>query len=136
MPVVTKKYSEAVKIFSDLKGKKPLEVYSKMAEKGYTWNTFEGTWETESAKAEIPVINLNIKCQNALIDDAIELVREALKEYGLEVIKESRPYPAKQMNEKTKKYEESTSHSNAYIQILYPDSGSEDSDLLDDAEEA
>jgi hypothetical protein len=136
MAVVTKKYSEAVKIFADLKGKKPLEVYSRLADKGYTWNSFDGTWESEASKSELPVINLNIKCQNALIDDAIELVREALKEYGLDVIKESRPYPAKQMNEKTKKYEESPSHSNAYIQILYPDSGSEDIDSSFDDSDA
>ena len=47
MATITKKYKEAIAIFSDLNGKKPLEVYSKMADKGYDWNSFDSKWERE-----------------------------------------------------------------------------------------
>jgi hypothetical protein len=130
MATVTKKYKQAIAIYPDLNGKKPLEVYSKMADKGYDWNSFESKWEREGEKDIVPIINLNIKVQNELADDAIELIRSALEEYGLEVIKESRPYPSKERDAKDKLVNSKT-HSNAYIQILFPDAfgaSSEDSD--------
>lgn len=132
MTTITKKYKEAITIFSDLKGKKPLEVYSKMADKGYGWNSFEGKWELEGEKDVLPIINLNIKVQNELADDAIELIRSALEEYGLEIIKESRPYPSKERDSKDKLVNSKT-HSNAYIQIIFPDTfGSSDEDQSDE----
>lgn len=121
MTTITKKYKEAIVLFPTLKGKKPLEVYSKMADKGYDWNSFESSWELEGEKDSLPIINLNIKVQNELADDAIELIRSALEEYGMEVIKESRPYPSKERDSKDKLVNSKT-HSNAYIQILFPDS--------------
>jgi hypothetical protein len=119
MGTITKKYKEAIAIFSELNGKKPLEVYSKMADKSYEWNSFETRWEREGEKDTTPIINLNIKVQNELADDAIELIRAALEEFGLEVIKESRPYPSKERDSKDKLVNSKT-HSNAYIQIIFP----------------
>lgn len=119
MATVTKKYKEAIKIFPDLKGKKPLEVYGRLTDKGYEWNSFDSRWELEGERDELPIINLNIKVQNELADDALELIRAALEEYGLEVIKETRPYPSKERDSKDKLVNSKT-HSNAYIQILYP----------------
>jgi hypothetical protein len=120
MTTITKKYKQAISIDPDLQGKKPLEVYSKMTDKGYEWNSFEGVWEMEGDKDILPIINLNVKVQNELVDDAIELIRSALEEYGLEVVKESRPYPSKERDSKDKLINSKT-HSNAYIQILFPD---------------
>ncbi len=120
MATITKKYKEAINIFPELKGKKPLEVYGKMTDKGYEWNSFDTSWERESDKSVVPIINLNIKVQNELADDALELIRAALEEYGLDVIKESRPYPSKERDAKDKLVNSKT-HSNAYIQIRYPD---------------
>lgn len=126
MATITKKYKQAIAIFPDLNGKKPLEVYSKMADKGYDWNSFESKWEREGEKEVLPIINLNIKVQNELADDAVELIRSALEEYGLEIIKESRPYPSKERDSKDKLVNSKT-HSNAYIQIVFPDTfGSSD----------
>lgn len=135
MAIATKKYLEAIKIFSDLKGKKPLEVYSKMADKGYDWNSFETRWELETEKEALPIININIKCANALADDALELIADALENYGLTIERRSRPYPSKEKDEKTGKLIESKTHSNAYIQILYPDSMEEGEEILEDIEE-
>lgn len=120
MTTITKKYKEAISLYPTLKGKKPLEVYSKMTDSGYDWNSFEGKWEAEGEKDIAPIINLNIKVQNELADDAIELLRSALEEYGLEIIKESRPYPSKERDSKDKLVNSKT-HSNAYIQVLFPD---------------
>jgi hypothetical protein len=125
MAIATKKYLEAIKIYPDLKGKKPLEVYGKLADKGYEWNSFDSRWELETDKAEIPIININIKVQNELADDALEMVRAALEEYGLTILKETRPYPSKERDSKDKLVNSKT-HSNAYIQVIFPD-GSEDS---------
>jgi hypothetical protein len=134
MATVTKKYKEAIQIFPDLKGKKPLEVYSKLADKGYDWNSFESKWEREGEKDIVPIINLNLKVQNELADDAIELIRSALEEYGLEIIKESRPYPSKERDSKDKLVNSKT-HSNAYIQVLFPDTfGSSDEEVTDDSD--
>lgn len=132
MTTITKKYKQAIAVFPDLNGKKPLEVYSKMADKGYDWNSFESKWEIESEKDIAPIINLNIKVQNELADDAIELIRSALEEYGLDIIKESRPYPSKERDSKDKLVNSKT-HSNAYIQILFPDTfGSGEDEISDD----
>lgn len=133
MATVTKKYKQAIAIFPDLNGKKPLEVYSKLDDHGYDWNSFEGKWEREGEKDIVPIINLNIKVQNELADDAIELIRSALEEYGLEVIKESRPYPSKERDSKDKLVNSKT-HSNAYIQILFPDAFGGSSEESDDEE--
>jgi hypothetical protein len=138
MTTITKKYKEATNLFPTLKGKKPLEVYSKMADKGYDWNSFDGKWEAEGEKEVVPIINLNIKVQNELADDALELLRSALEEYGLEIIKESRPYPSKERDSKDKLVNSKT-HSNAYIQVLFPDtfgsSNDETESELDDDQE-
>lgn len=120
MATMTKKYKEAISIFSDLKGKKPLEVYSKMTNKGYEWNSFNGVWEQEGEKEIIPIINLNLKVQNELMDDAIELIRNALEDYGLEIVRETRPYPSKERDLKDRLINSKT-HSNAYIQVTFPD---------------
>lgn len=133
MATITKKYKQAIAIFPDLNGKKPLEVYSKLADHGYDWNSFEGKWEREGEKDIVPIINLNIKVQNELADDAIELIRSALEEYGLEVIKESRPYPSKERDSKDKLVNSKT-HSNAYIQIVFPDAFGGSSEESDDEE--
>jgi hypothetical protein len=133
MTTITKKYKQAISIYPDLQGKKPLEVYSKMTDKGYEWNSFEGSWEMEGEKDILPIINLNIKVQNELVDDAIELIRSALEEYGLEVVKESRPYPSKERDSKDKLISSKT-HSNAYIQILFPDTFGNSENGQDDNE--
>lgn len=133
MATITKKYKQAITIFPDLNGKKPLEVYSKLADHGYDWNSFEGKWEREGEKDIVPIINLNIKVQNELADDAIELIRSALEEFGLEVIKESRPYPSKERDSKDKLVNSKT-HSNAYIQIVFPDAFGGSSEESDDEE--
>lgn len=127
MSTITKKYAEAIKVFADLKGKKPLEVYSRMTDKGFEWNSFESKWEREVDKAELPLINLNIKCRNELADDALELIRNALEEYGLNIVRETRPYASKEKDAKNNLIPSKT-HSNAYIQILYPDSMDESND--------
>lgn len=133
MATITKKYKQAIVIYPDLNGKKPLEVYSKLADHGYDWNSFESKWEREGEKDIVPIINLNIKVQNELADDAIELIRSALEEFGLEVIKESRPYPSKERDAKDKLVNSKT-HSNAYIQILFPDAFGGSSEESDDEE--
>jgi hypothetical protein len=134
MTTITKKYKEAISIFPDLKGKKPLEVYGRMTDKGYDWNSFESKWELEGEKDVLPIINLNLKVQNELADDAIELIRSALEEYGLEIIKESRPYPSKERDSKDKLVNSKT-HSNAYIQIVFPDNFSNSEDDSDEGME-
>lgn len=120
MAIATKKYVEACKMFQDFKGKKPLDVYSKMAQKGYEWNSLETRWESESDKEELPVININIKCQNALIDDAIEQLVGMLQDYELEILNTPRPYPAKERDTKGN-LTTSKTHSTAYIQYRFPD---------------
>jgi hypothetical protein len=133
MATITKKYQAAIKTFPDLKGKKPLEVYGTMTDKGYDWNSFEGKWERETDKSVIPLINLNIKVQNELADDALELIRSALEEYGLEIVKDTRPYPAKERDAKNNLVASKT-HSNAYIQVLYPDNmGESESEATDES---
>lgn len=135
MAIATKKFIEACKMYPDLKGKKPLDVYSKMAQKGYEWNSLETRWESETDKEELPVININIKCQNALIDDAIEQLTTMLQDYEIEILNTPRSYPAKERDAKGNLIQSKT-HSTAYIQYRFPDEmGSEDDSEVEDFEE-
>lgn len=120
MAMTTKKFLEACKIFPEFKGGKLLEVYAKMAQKGYEWNSLESKWESESDKEELPVVNINIKCQNALIDDAIEQLVSMLQDYELEILNTPRAYPAKERDSKNSLVTSKT-HSTAYIQYRFPD---------------
>lgn len=134
MAIATKKYVEACKMFPDFKGKKPLEVYSKMAQKSYEWNSLETRWESESEKEELPVININIKCQNALIDDAIEQLVGMLQDYEFEVLNTPKPYPAKERDAKGN-LNSSKTHSTAYIQYRFPDTFGDSEEIeADDSE--
>lgn len=132
MALATKKYVEATKMFPDLKGKKPLEVYARMAQKAYEWNSLETRWESEADKEELPVININIKCQNALIDDAIEQLTSMLQDYEIEILNTPRPYPAKERDSKGNLIQSKT-HSTAYIQYRFPDEMG-DSDSVEDSD--
>lgn len=135
MAMTTKKFSEACKMFPEFNGMKTLTVYSKMAQKGYEWNSFESKWESESDKEELPVVNLNIKCQNALIDDVIEQMVSMLRDYEFEILNTPRAYPAKERDSKNELVNSKT-HSNAYIQYRFPDTMTdEDSVHKDEVED-
>lgn len=120
MAMVTKKYQEACKMFPEMKGRKTLEVYAAMSKKGYEWNSFESKWESEADKEELPVVNINIKCQNALIDDAIEQLVQMLQDYELEILNTPRAYPAKERDAKGNLIQSKT-QSTAYIQYRFPE---------------
>jgi len=134
MAMTTKKFLEACKMFPEFKGKKMLEVYSKMAQKGYEWNSLESKWESESDKEELPVVNINIKCQNALIDDAIEQLMSMLTDYELEILNTPRPYPAKEKDSKGNLVSSKT-HSTAYIQYRFPDTMTDEETVSDEVSE-
>lgn len=133
MVTVTKKYSEACKMFPDFKGKKPLDVYVKMSQKGYEWNSFETRWESEADKEELPVVNINIKCSTQLIDDAIEQITSLLKAADLEILNTPRAYPAKERDSKNNLIQSKT-HSTAYIQYRFPEIMEDEIELTEDEE--
>lgn len=120
MATVTKKFSEACKMFPEFKGKKPLDVYVKMTQKGYEWNSFETRWESEADKEELPVVNINIKCSTQLIDDAIEQITSLLRAGEFEILNTPRAYPAKERDAKNNLVQSKT-HSTAYIQYRFPE---------------
>lgn len=120
MSFVTKKYTEAIKMYPDLNGKKSLIVYDRMEQKGYKWNSLENCWENESEKEEIPVVDINIKCRNALVDDTIETLTSMFTEYGIEILNTPKAYPAKEKNAKGV-YDKSKTHSTVYIQYRFPE---------------
>lgn len=134
MAMATKKYLEACKMFPEMKGRKTLEVYAAMTKKGYEWNSFESKWESESDKEELPVININIKCQNALIDDAIEHLVSMLQDYELEILNTPRAYPAKERDAKGNLIQSKT-QSTAYIQYRFPETMSDEESMDEEIEE-
>lgn len=123
--MMTAKLQAAIKVFPDLKDKKPLEAYRLMTDKGYIWDRSSGEWKNETETQDENIIQINLNSINELADDALEIIASALEEYGFEVIHQSqRPYPSndyetdksgRQIQKKSK------THSRSSITVKFPD---------------
>lgn len=128
MATITKKQKEALALYPNLKGKKREEIYKELKLKGYEWDSYNLKWvDKDSKESDLALIDMNFSASNDLIDDVLEIIQEALTDYGFKIEKSGRPQPA-QVKDKKGNFVKSEERSKVYLQLSLDESENEETD--------
>lgn len=70
------------------------ELYCKLNELGFFWNSSSQTWERNEQLADPPseVLRIRAWAETSQVETLAEIIAESLEQYGLKLIEKSPPY--------------------------------------------